>query len=135
MLPFFRDTLYVLKIQRQIQKYKSVFPLCCSSIAIYHQPGCAFHNVSQFKSLKKSLFFFFFFRLAIFPIHTPAHLSKFKHFWLLSFSDKLSGCVVLLYKDNWDKAGHLSLSDILVLSIGGNSGGGLQQKCFQAGRR
>ena len=35
--------------------------------------------------------------------------------------------IVLLHKDNWDKAGHLSLSDILVLSIGGSSGRGLQK--------
>ena len=41
--------------------------------------------------------------------------------------------MVLLHKDNWDKAGHLSLSDILVLSIGGSSGEGYR-KCSTVGK-
>ena len=44
-----------------------------------------------------------------------------------------AGHIVLLHKDNWDKAGHLSLSDILVLSIGGSSGEGYR-KCSAVGK-
>ena len=119
-LPIFPSCTSVLHTQ-----YTSVFHLCLARMAIYHQPSCTQSAISHnFKMPKKSLSHFSFPNGNI--------------YWLISLQSKglnfilkkgfSPDYVVSLYKDNWDKgAGHLSLSDILVLSIGGSSGRGLQK--------
>ena len=52
-VPKYSVQKYILsKIQMQIQKYTSVFPLCRARMAIYHQPSCTSHNFEQFKTSK-----------------------------------------------------------------------------------